>query len=54
MLKSKVRAFAVTVAIVGAFSVLATPAQARSVKCFGTPVPGHPGTLIVHCGTARP
>ena len=54
MLKSKVRAFAVAVAIVGAFSVLATPAQAKSVKCFGNPVPGQPGVFIVHCGTSRP
>jgi len=54
MLRSKVRAFAVAVAIVGAFGVMASPAQAKSVKCFGNPVPGHPGTFIVHCGTARP
>jgi hypothetical protein len=54
MLNSKVRAFAVAIAIVGAFSVMATPAQAKSVKCFGNPVPGQPGVFIVHCGTARP
>ena len=54
MSKSKVRVFAVAVAIVGAFSVLATPAYAKRVKCFSNPVPGHPGTFIVHCGTARP
>jgi hypothetical protein len=54
MFNSKLRVIAVAVAFVGALSVAAAPAYARSAKCTAVPVPGQPGHFIVHCSTARP
>ncbi|HEY6865126.1 MAG TPA: hypothetical protein VI319_14600 [Burkholderiales bacterium] len=55
MLKSnKVRVLAIAVALMGAMGAVAIPAQARSAKCFATPVPGQPGVEIVTCTTTRP
>jgi len=57
MQKSSSRALvaALTVAgiVAGSFSVIGA-AEAKSAKCFATPVPGAVATFIVTCSTHRP
>lgn len=54
---SKSRTLAAALAIVGtlagSFAVIGT-AEAKSAKCYATPVPGSPGTYIITCTTTRP
>jgi hypothetical protein len=39
--------------LVASFGIV-TNVEAKSSKCVAVSVPGHPGTLIVACTTARP
>ena len=39
---------------VAAQMALPVVAHAKRPKCFAVPVPGQPGTSIVHCTTTRP
>lgn len=39
-------------AVVGALA--ASPASAKSPKCFGNPVAGQPGVFHIVCSTNRP
>jgi hypothetical protein len=53
----KTRIAAITLSllgVVGAQFAIVTPAEAKSAKCFVTPVPGQPGVFIGTCTTKRP
>jgi len=53
VVRSLAAALALSTLMIGQFAVVGE-AQARSAKCFATPVPGQPGVEIVTCTTRRP
>jgi hypothetical protein len=53
MLRSRLLAFALALAIAGALGAAASSREAERAKCVSTPVTGQPGTAIVTCARTR-
>jgi hypothetical protein len=52
-MKKTAIALTLLAAVAAQFAII-TPAEAKSAKCFSTPVPGQPGVFIGTCTTRRP